>query len=50
MGKVSDAWSLIEHYPRATFAVLDMAGHNLQIEQSDMFNTLVHNWLERIEK
>lgn len=44
-----DAWSLIEHYPRATFAVLDMAGHNLQIEQPDIFNALVHNWLERIE-
>ena len=44
-----DAWSLIEHYPRATFAVLDMAGHNLQIEQPDIFNTLFHNWLERIE-
>lgn len=45
-----DTWSLIEDYPRATFAVLDMAGHNLQIEQPDIFNTLVHNWLERIEK
>ena len=44
-----DAWRLIEHYPRATFAVLDMAGHNLQIEQPDIFNNLVHNWLERIE-
>lgn len=45
-----DTWSLIEDYPRATFAVLDMAGHNLQIEQPAIFNTLVHNWLERIEK
>lgn len=44
-----DAWSLIENYPRATFAVLDMAGHNLQIEQPDVFNNLVHNWLVRIE-
>ena len=44
-----DAWRLIEDYPRATFAVLDMAGHNLQIEQTDVFNALVHNWLNRIE-
>jgi pimeloyl-ACP methyl ester carboxylesterase len=44
-----DAWKLIEDYPRATFAVLDMAGHNLQIEQTDVFNALVHNWLNRIE-
>lgn len=45
----NDAWRLMEDYPRATFAVLDMAGHNLQIEQSDVFNTLVHNWLDRLE-
>lgn len=44
-----DAWRLIEDYPRATFAVLDMAGHNLQIEQNDVFNALVHNWLDRLE-
>ncbi|WP_391123122.1 alpha/beta fold hydrolase [Psychrobacillus sp. L3] len=44
-----DAWRLIEDYPRATFAVLDMAGHNLQIEQTDVFNALVHNWLNRLE-
>ena len=44
-----DAWELIEEYPRATFAVLDMAGHNLQIEQTDVFNALVHNWLNRLE-
>ncbi|MET3690384.1 pimeloyl-ACP methyl ester carboxylesterase [Priestia megaterium] len=26
-----------------------MAGHNLQIEQTDVFNELVHNWLNRLE-
>ncbi|MBD8038477.1 alpha/beta hydrolase [Solibacillus sp. A46] len=44
-----DGWRLIEDYPRATFSVLDMAGHNLQIEQTDVFNALVHNWLNRLE-
>lgn len=44
-----DAWRLIEKYPRATFAVLDMAGHNLQIEQPDVFEALVDNWLDRLE-
>ena len=44
-----DVWRLMEDYPRATFAVLDMAGHNLQIEQTEVFNTLVHNWLNRLE-
>ncbi|WP_166245104.1 alpha/beta fold hydrolase [Paenibacillus turpanensis] len=43
-----DAWRLIEDYPRATFAVLDMTGHNLQIEQPDVFNALVNNWLDRL--
>lgn len=42
-----DAWEFIDRYPRATFAVLDMAGHNLQIEQPDLFEALVGNWLER---
>lgn len=44
-----DAWQLMDDYPRATFAVLDQAGHNLQIEQTDLFNALVHNWLNRLQ-
>lgn len=44
-----DPWRLIEQYPRATFAALDMAGHNLQIEQPDLFEVLIHNWLNRLE-
>jgi pimeloyl-ACP methyl ester carboxylesterase len=43
-----DTWQLMEDYPRATFAVLDMAGHNLQIEQADVFNALVHEWLDKL--
>lgn len=45
-----DTWELIEDYPRAAFAVLDMAGHNLQIEQTDVFNALVEEWLNRLEE
>ena len=44
-----DAWSIIENYPRATFAVLDGAGHNLQIEQAQVFNALVLEWLDRVQ-
>jgi len=44
-----DAWDLIEKYPRASFAILDMAGHNLQIEQETLFNCLTNEWLDRIE-
>lgn len=45
-----DAWDILDNYPRATFAVLDRAGHNLQIEQEDLFNCFVNEWLIRIEE
>ena len=44
-----DSWNIIESYPRATFAILDQAGHNLQIEQENLFNSLVYEWLDRVE-
>lgn len=45
-----DAWKILEAYPRATFAVLDRAGHNLQIEQEVLFDALVNEWLDRVEE
>ena len=45
-----DAWDLVEHYPRATFAVLDRAGHALNIEQPALFGALVREWLDRVEE
>jgi len=45
-----DAWDLIEAYPRATFAVLDRAGHGLSIEQRGLFTALVDEWLDRVEE
>lgn len=44
-----DAWNIIENYPNATFAILDQAGHNLQIEKANLFNSIVNNWLDRVE-
>ncbi|MFX0104392.1 MAG: alpha/beta fold hydrolase [Candidatus Hodarchaeota archaeon] len=44
-----DAWKIIENYPSATFAILDQAGHNLQIEKANLFNSLVNDWLDRVE-
>lgn len=44
-----DAWKLMNHYPRSSFVVLDMAGHGLQIEQTALFNALVHEWLDRVK-
>lgn len=42
-----DLWNLMESYPRATFSTLDLAGHNLQIEQAKLFNCLMANWIDR---
>ncbi|WP_459502920.1 alpha/beta fold hydrolase [Bacillus sp. C1] len=44
-----DLLETIEAYPRGTIAILDMAGHNLQIEQPELFNSLVGEWMERTE-
>jgi len=43
------AYRLLDMYPRATFAVLDRAGHGLAIEQKGLFRALVGEWLDRIE-
>lgn len=45
-----DALDVINKYPRGTFAVLDTAGHNLQIEQPELFSSLVNEWLDRLEE
>lgn len=44
-----DAWKVLENYPRASFAVLDRTGHALPLEQSQLFNGLVNEWLDRVE-
>jgi pimeloyl-ACP methyl ester carboxylesterase len=43
-------WELIEHYPRATFAVLDRAGHALVHEQPGLVQALVAEWLARVRE
>ncbi|GCE03521.1 alpha/beta fold hydrolase [Dictyobacter aurantiacus] len=45
-----DAWRILENYPHGTFAVLDRAGHDLQIEQPHLFNALVSEWLNRVRE
>lgn len=46
----ADAWSRIEHYPRASLATLDAAGHNILIEQHDLCSALIADWLTRIRQ
>jgi len=44
------AWDLLGHYPRATFAVLDRAGHALPHEQPELLRALVTEWLDRVQE
>ena len=44
----ADAWRLLGRWPRATFVVLDRAGHNLHIEQPTLLDALVTEWVERV--
>ncbi|MEU5870811.1 alpha/beta hydrolase [Glycomyces sp. NPDC047369] len=46
----ADVYALLEHYPRATFAVLDRAGHNLQLEQPQLLDAFLDEWLDRVEE
>lgn len=43
-----DLWEVSKHYERLTFLTLDIAGHNLQIDQPEIFNVMVENWLTHI--
>jgi pimeloyl-ACP methyl ester carboxylesterase len=45
-----EAWTLLDNYPRGTFAVLDRAGHALGGEQEGLFHALAQEWLERVEE
>jgi len=45
----NSVWNILDNYPRATLAILDVAGNALQIEQEELFNYLFFEWLDRIE-
>ena len=40
-----DQFDLMEKYTNATYCAVERAGHNLQIEQPEIFGSLVKNWL-----
>jgi pimeloyl-ACP methyl ester carboxylesterase len=44
----NDQWRVMGQWPRATFAVLDRAGHGLTFEQPALLTTLVDDWLDRV--
>lgn len=44
-----DAWEILEKYPRATYVVLDRAGHQLE-EKEGLVKVLINDWLDRVEE
>ncbi len=46
----AEAFGVSQNYSRATYAVLDRAGHGVYIEQDLLFKQLVHEWLDRVEE
>jgi len=46
----ADPWSILEDYPRATYAVLDQEDHALPARARDLYHALVRNWLDRVEQ
>jgi pimeloyl-ACP methyl ester carboxylesterase len=45
-----DAWGILDNYPRATFVVLDRAGHLLAVDQQRLVHALIGEWLDRVEE
>ena len=46
----ADQWAEYGRWPRATFVVLDRAGHLLPVEQVPLTDVLIADWLDRIEQ
>lgn len=45
-----EAYLLLDSYPRASFVILDRAGHMLASEQKTLFRALSNEWLDRVEE
>ncbi|MEU3522972.1 alpha/beta hydrolase [Streptomyces sp. NPDC038707] len=43
-----DQLELLDHYPRATYAVVDGAGHNVHLDQPDAVHGLLGDWLDTL--
>lgn len=45
----TDAWQLLDNFPRATYAVFDRAGHFME-EKDALIGPLLNEWLDRVEE
>ena len=43
-----DPWDMLKHLPKFTFVALDGTGHLLPIENPDIFNAMLKDWLRRV--
>lgn len=43
-----DTMAMLESYPRATYGLLDMAGHSLSWERPALFKAMLQDWLTRL--
>lgn len=46
----ADTWSILDDYPRATYAVLDQEDHFLPVRAHAVYQALVAEWLDRMEE
>ncbi|MCB1360616.1 MAG: alpha/beta hydrolase [Rhodobacteraceae bacterium] len=46
----ADTMAMLECYPRATYGLLDTAGHSLCWERPELFKALLRDWLVRLEQ
>ncbi|WP_128895483.1 alpha/beta fold hydrolase [Longirhabdus pacifica] len=44
-----DVFHILPHFPHATFTVLDVGGHNLHLEQASLLESLIDEWLQRVQ-
>ena len=44
-----DIWNIIKNFENSSFFLLNNAGHYLQIDQEDWFNTITLKWLKNLE-
>lgn len=44
------AFQLVKNFPRASYSIIDCAGHNIQLERVRIFEELVNEWLERTKE
>jgi hypothetical protein len=49
-GRVRGRADLVDHYPHASLAVVDGAGHALPHEHPNLLRGLVGEWLARVER